>query len=154
MDWINIELESRGWSQRELARRSRLSSTTISKIISGHAKPGWDFCVAIAKPLEVSPEKLFQLAGLLPSKPEEDEGIDGEEMLREIYEAVVKESPVDRLAEAKTMYLADDTTAEELLKVVKDLSHRERVELLKFAYYLRDTSSSGGDKTLPASANA
>ena len=67
--WINKELDDRGWSQRELARRAPVSHTTISKVLSGERDVTRDFCVAIAKGLHEPPEKVLRLAGLLPPLP-------------------------------------------------------------------------------------
>jgi hypothetical protein len=36
-------------------------------VLSESKSPGWDFCAAIAAPLEKTPLEVFQLAGLLPS---------------------------------------------------------------------------------------
>lgn len=65
--WLTGELRTRGWSHRELARRASLSQTAISTVLSGERLPGWDFCAAIARPLEVTPEDVLRLAGLLPN---------------------------------------------------------------------------------------
>lgn len=66
-DFINEELTQRGWSQRELARKAGISHTSISEVIAGNRNPGWDFCAAIAAPLDKTPLEVFQLAGLLPA---------------------------------------------------------------------------------------
>jgi transcriptional regulator with XRE-family HTH domain len=63
--WVTDELRRRGWSIRELARRSGLSHVAISQVLSGQRQPGWDFCAAIAEPLEASPMDTFVLAGKL-----------------------------------------------------------------------------------------
>ena len=134
INWLNGELHRRGWSQRELGRRAGISGAMVSKVLSGE-KPGWDFCVAIARALEVTPEEVFRLARLLPHELGKDEEPDAETLLQEIHKAVVKEDP---LTEAKARYLADDATTKELHEIVKGLTHQERVELLKFAYFLRN----------------
>ncbi len=38
--WLNEELQSRGWSQSELARRGGVNSSSINRIMSGERKPG------------------------------------------------------------------------------------------------------------------
>jgi len=68
-DWLATQLETRGWSQRELSRRSGISPTQISDIISGKANPGADSSIAIARALGEPPEKLLRLAGILPALP-------------------------------------------------------------------------------------
>ena len=71
--WLIGELNTRGWSQRELARRADLTSTTVSDVVNGKRKPTYEFCAAIAKPLGKRPEELFRLAGLLPQRRPDDE---------------------------------------------------------------------------------
>ncbi len=71
-DWINAELNNRGWSQRELGRRSSLSGATISDVIGEKTKPTWELCDKIAKTFNVPSEDLFRLAGLLPALPGTD----------------------------------------------------------------------------------
>jgi len=60
------ELETRGWTNSELARRAEVVPSTISMIISGSAKPGVDACLGIARAFNEDPVKVFRLAGLLP----------------------------------------------------------------------------------------
>lgn len=68
--WIINQLSDRGWSQRELARRSELSQSRVNNVINGIFKPDADFCLAIAKALNTPPEPLLHLAGILPQQPE------------------------------------------------------------------------------------
>mgnify|MGYP001824781144 CR=1 FL=1 len=71
--WINEEMDNRGWSQRELARRADLSHGTISKVIAGQTRVTFEFCHAIAQAFGEPPQKLFRLAGLLPPLPSEQD---------------------------------------------------------------------------------
>lgn len=59
----------------ELGRRARLSSGTMSKVSTQRILPSWDFCYRIATPLQLPPEQLFRIAGLLPpqSPPVQEE---------------------------------------------------------------------------------
>lgn len=82
--WLSEEIEQRNWSHRELARRAGVSQTAVSTVIAGQRKAGWDFCAAIAKALNESPLKVFQLAGLLPSTPLSEES----PLLRELWNLV------------------------------------------------------------------
>lgn len=68
--WLANELNERGWSQRELARRADIAPTTVSEVLAERRKPTFDFCAAIAGPLGKTPVDVFRLAGLLPSPPE------------------------------------------------------------------------------------
>jgi transcriptional regulator with XRE-family HTH domain len=75
VSWLIKELEERGWSHRELARRAGLSQTTVSQVISQQRKPTWDFCAVVAKALGEPVDRVFVLAGLkrpLPPPVEEE----------------------------------------------------------------------------------
>jgi transcriptional regulator with XRE-family HTH domain len=64
--WLSQELDRRGWSHRELARQTGFSQPLVSKTLSGERKPSANFCNKVAQALEVSPEMLLRLAGILP----------------------------------------------------------------------------------------
>lgn len=72
LNWLNDELNNRDWSQRELARRAGISNTAVGNVMADYRKPTWDFCAAIAKPLERTPMEVFILAGLLPGPTGEE----------------------------------------------------------------------------------
>jgi transcriptional regulator with XRE-family HTH domain len=72
IDWLNLELERRNWSYRELGRRASLSSGAISKVMTEAALPGWELCKRVAQALDKPPEQIFRLAGLLPPVPEKN----------------------------------------------------------------------------------
>lgn len=67
-DWLTTQLDEKGWSQAELARRAHISQPTLSRIISGLRQVGPDAAAAIARALGQPPEKVFRLAGLLPGR--------------------------------------------------------------------------------------
>ncbi len=67
--WINTELDRRGWSRSEAARRGGVSDSMFSKVISGYANPGLDFCRGLARAFSVPLEDVFRLAEILPPKP-------------------------------------------------------------------------------------
>lgn len=67
-EWVQAELNSRGWDQAELARRSKISDAHISRIVSGGRKPGPDSLNAIARAFRLPPDEVYRHAGLLPPK--------------------------------------------------------------------------------------
>ena len=69
-DWLTEEVEKRGWSFRELARRAGLSSGAISQITTQRSFPGPEFCTGVARAFRIPPEEVFRRAGLLPPLPE------------------------------------------------------------------------------------
>lgn len=80
INWLNRELEEKGWGYNELARRAGLSSGGVSHVMTGRQNPGYEFCIKAARAVGEPPEKILRLAGHLPPRPtqviEEDEAID------------------------------------------------------------------------------
>lgn len=68
--WILSELDKRDWSQSELARRSGLTRTTISKIISEQSSIGIESMTGLAKAFRLPVTEVLQQAGLIPKIPE------------------------------------------------------------------------------------
>src|SRR5574343_468585 len=62
-DWILRQLEDRGWTQAELARRAKIADATLSRIIAGTRDAGPESALAIAHALGEYPEKVYRLAG-------------------------------------------------------------------------------------------
>jgi transcriptional regulator with XRE-family HTH domain len=73
--FIKTELEERGWSHRELARRARISQTSVSGTLAKQRTPGADFCIKVAKAFGVEPEFMLRLAGILPPLPPGDDAL-------------------------------------------------------------------------------
>ena len=67
--WLSEELDRRGWSQSELARRAGVSQFAVSSVISGNRNAGAEFCIKIAQALNEPPEKLLRLSEILPPLP-------------------------------------------------------------------------------------
>ena len=64
--WLNRELDERGWSRSEAARRGEFSPSMLDKVIGGFANPGLDFCRGIARAFNMPLEDVFRRAGILP----------------------------------------------------------------------------------------
>ena len=80
MEWLNHQLQQRGWTQGELARRCGLSRSGVNKNLRNLAqKPSPETCNAIARALSLSPITVFRAAGWLP----EDQEIPEMEELKE-----------------------------------------------------------------------
>ena len=69
--WVSEEIERRGWSQGELARRSGISRPLISQVLAGDVPPSADFGIKIAHALGEAPEKVLRLAGILPASEDD-----------------------------------------------------------------------------------
>lgn len=68
-EWLNAEVEERGWSFRELSRRAGVSQSAISLVLSGEP-PGPKSCRGIARALNLPVEEVFRRAGILPPSTE------------------------------------------------------------------------------------
>lgn len=66
VEWLQAELKTRDWTQADLARRSRVSQTHLSRIMNDMRKPGPDALVSIARALRIPPEDVFRQAGIIP----------------------------------------------------------------------------------------
>ena len=67
--WLEQQLEQRGWSSSELARRAGISQSSVSNVLTGKQIPGLEFCKGVAKALGIHAEELLQRAGHLPPMP-------------------------------------------------------------------------------------
>ena len=63
--WLLDELERRSMSQADLARKSGVSRTAISDVISGSSKPGFRLCRGIADGLRLPFLTVLLQAGLV-----------------------------------------------------------------------------------------
>jgi len=70
--WLTTEIDKRGWTNNEFARRAGVTSPTISLVISEKRGPGPEFCLGAAKALKIPPEEVFRRAGILPPLPAPD----------------------------------------------------------------------------------
>lgn len=69
-EWIVEELDHRGWSRSEAARRGGISPSMFDKVINGYAKPGKKFLDGIALAFDLPPIVIYRKAGLLPPDAE------------------------------------------------------------------------------------
>ena len=90
-EWLVEELEARGWSRSEAARRGDISPSMFDKVINGYAKPGKKFADGIAQAFGISPIVVYRKAGLLPNKS------GGEDVRLEDWEFLLSQlSPEDQ----------------------------------------------------------
>jgi transcriptional regulator with XRE-family HTH domain len=126
-DWLLQEIEKRGLTYSELARRGGTTPARVSQVISGD-RPGWDFCLAVARAFDVPAEKIFRLAGHLP--PSEGETLPD-------LEALQAANVVLKLKGKKIYTLPDlDDMVGDFWPIWQDLSNEGRKEILKLAQEL------------------
>ena len=75
LDWLHAELDQRGWSYRETARRAGLSHGSLSQIANGR-QPGFAVCLALSRALGYPLTQVLWLAGYIERPPGHDPLLD------------------------------------------------------------------------------
>ena len=75
-EWLQAEMDKRGWSQSDLARSADLNRAVINKLLNGKSHPQPATLEAIARALRVPLETIYRAAGLLPASADSDEAAD------------------------------------------------------------------------------
>jgi len=71
IDWVKKQLEERGMSLRELARKGKISHASASRILSGDQAVSRSFCVAIAQALGLPTDDVLAKAGFTDTPTKE-----------------------------------------------------------------------------------
>ena len=93
--WLIEKIEDRGWSYNEFARRANLSSGGVSRVLSKHTNPGYEFAVKTAFALEIPIETVLRKTNLIPpgrKTPEEYQT----DTIKKILETVQKLNKEDQ----------------------------------------------------------
>jgi len=77
-EWLQAEMDKRGWSQSDCARAADLNRAVINKLLSGKSRPQPLTLLALAGGFKIPVEAVYRAAGLLP------ESTDGDEMTEEL----------------------------------------------------------------------
>jgi transcriptional regulator with XRE-family HTH domain len=72
-EWLQSELDKRGWSQSDCARAANLNRAVINKLLNGKSKPQPPTLAAIARAFKFPIETIYRAAGLLPPNVDSDE---------------------------------------------------------------------------------
>ncbi len=76
--WLLEEMKAREWSQAELARKSKVSESHLSHVLSGRRRPKIEFCNRVARAFDLPSEVVARKAGLLPPAKEKLDSLDKE----------------------------------------------------------------------------
>jgi transcriptional regulator with XRE-family HTH domain len=75
-EWLQTEIDKRGWSQSDCARAADLNRAVINKLLNRKSKPQPHTLVAIARAFKLPIEIAYRAAGLLPPNTEGDETLE------------------------------------------------------------------------------
>jgi len=67
--FLNKQVEERGWSISEFARRVGVSQTLASDVLNGKSEPSAKFVISAAGALDLDPVWLLRMAEILPDIP-------------------------------------------------------------------------------------
>ena len=65
-EWLQLEIDKRGWSQSDCARACELNRAVINKLLNGKCKPQPVTLIALARGFKIPVETAYRAAGLLP----------------------------------------------------------------------------------------
>ena len=71
--WLQTEMNKRGWSQSDCARAANLNRAVINKLLNGRCNPQPATLMAIARAFKIPVETTYRAAGLLPPSAAMDE---------------------------------------------------------------------------------
>ena len=74
-EWLQNEMDKRGWSQSECARACDLNRAVINKLLNGKCSPQPVTLMAIARGFKIPVETAYRAAGLLPPSNHEDDTV-------------------------------------------------------------------------------
>jgi transcriptional regulator with XRE-family HTH domain len=72
-EWLQSEMDKRGWSQSHCARAADLNRAVINKLLNGKCKPQPATLIAIARAFKIPIETAYRAAGLLPPSMDLDD---------------------------------------------------------------------------------
>lgn len=75
-EWLEDEMEQRGWSQSDCARACDLNRAVINKLLNGKCNPQPVTLMAIARGFRTPVETVYRAAGLLPPTTDGDDSLD------------------------------------------------------------------------------
>lgn len=84
-EWLQSELDKRGWKQANLVRAG-VNSSYISQVLNRLRRPGPTICRQIAKALNLPEREVYERAGLLKDVPADD--------LKEVEEYINQRLPL------------------------------------------------------------
>jgi transcriptional regulator with XRE-family HTH domain len=73
VEWLQREMNKRGWSQSDCARAANLNRAVINKLLNGKCRPQPVTLTAIARAFKIPVETAYRAAGLLPPNSDMDD---------------------------------------------------------------------------------
>ena len=71
IEWVDRQLKIKGISQRQLAKKAKVSHSLISNAMRGERSITWDFCKAVSRGLNEPIWDILIMAGFLDDVPKD-----------------------------------------------------------------------------------
>lgn len=94
VSWLLAEMEKRGWTQADLARRGNIPTGVLSRIINSQRGPGASTCIKIATAFNIPPQEVFRMAGILPKSLTDE--LENNLSFRQVYNLMKGLSPEEQ----------------------------------------------------------
>jgi transcriptional regulator with XRE-family HTH domain len=75
-EWLQAEIDKRGWSQSDCARACDLNRAVINKLLNGKCKPQPATLMALARGFKIPVEAAYRAAGYLPPSNDGDDSVE------------------------------------------------------------------------------
>jgi transcriptional regulator with XRE-family HTH domain len=72
-EWLQAEMNKRGWSQSDCARACELNRAVINKLLNGKSRAQPLTLAAIARGFKIPVETAYRAAGLLPPRTDSND---------------------------------------------------------------------------------
>jgi len=73
VDWLQSEMDARGWRQADLARAGGLHTGHLSRVLNRERKPGVEFCQGVARAFGMLDVDVMRIAGLAENTSPDDQ---------------------------------------------------------------------------------
>lgn len=97
-NWLQDQLDERGWRQADLVRASGIHSGYLSKLLTQERMPGVETCQAIARAFNMRDTDVMKIAGLAANNAPDDQTPSLREMARQGTIKAVVAFVMDRLS--------------------------------------------------------
>lgn len=114
IEWVNSEMRKKNWSIRQTAKAAGISPALVSITLSGE-KPTFNTCAGLADAFNVSPNFVFQLAGLIEEQNKDELTEEAEFLMSQLspYQRQLAVKFIRVLAEEKGSYNATNHLVED-----------------------------------------
>lgn len=75
-EWLQIEMDQRGWSQSDCARAANLNRAVINKLLNGKSQPQPATLIALSRAFKIPVEAAYRAGGLLPPNTDGDDSLE------------------------------------------------------------------------------